>query len=200
MKNCLPTIFLGLLFGATLFGVKYFYQNHYMPDMGPSLYSDIGGPFQLTHVSGPYSDAKLRGKPSVLYFGFASCPDVCPLSLNKLIKVLDKEDPKLQAQINKVFISVDYKRDTVAIVDEYAKYFAPDFIGLSGTKEQIESVTKSYAVHFEFVPLKDSAMGYTVDHTSRFYLLDENAKLYGSYSDIVNDHKFINDLKKLVKK
>ena len=198
-KGWQKTLALGILFGVVMLAVKMYYKTSYNPVETSGLYDHIGGPFKLTHISGPFSEEKLKGKTSVLYFGFASCPDVCPLSLNKLIKVLDKEDPKLQSKINKVFISVDYKRDTPQLVDEYGKYFAPDFIGLSGTKEQIEDITKKYAVHFEFVPLKDSAMGYTVDHTSRFFLLDENAKLVGSYSDIVNDPQFIEDLKSMVK-
>lgn len=193
------TLLLGLLFGGVLLGAKYFYQNQSPKIETAGLYDHIGGDFNLKHISGPYTLDNLKGKPSVLYFGFASCPDVCPLSLNKLMKVVDGIDPKLHKKINKVFISVDYKRDTPKLVDEYGKYFGDDFISLVGTKEEIDKVTKNYAVHYEFVPLKDSAMKYTVDHTSRFFILDRLGKVVGSYSDIVNDSQFKNDLKKLVK-
>lgn len=193
------TIALGLLFAGILLGMKYYYQSQSPIVETAGLYENIGGDFTLKHVSGPYGLENLKGNPSVLYFGFASCPDVCPLSLNKLMKVIDAMDPKLHKLINKVFISVDYKRDTPKLVDEYGKYFGEDFISLTGTKEQIEEITKKYAVHFEFVPMKDSAMKYTVDHTSRFFLLNKEGKVVGSYSDITNDPHFREDLKKLVK-
>jgi protein SCO1/2 len=192
------TIIYGLIFGVTLFGLKLYYQSRNTTIENASLYENIGGPFELKNTEGPFTHKDLLGRPSVLYFGFTSCPDVCPLSLNKLIKVLDKVDPGLQSKINKVFISVDYKRDTPQSVDEYGKYFAPDFISLVGNKEQTEAMAKAYAVHFEFVPLKNSALEYTVDHTSRFFLLNKEAKVIGSYSDITNDPQFIGDLKKLV--
>ncbi len=94
---------------------------------------------------------------------------------------------------------MDYKRDTPKLVHEYGQYFGKDFISLTGNQLQIEAITNAYAVHFEFVPLKDSAMEYTVDHTSRFYLLNKEGQTVGSYSDIINDPQFKKDLKKLVK-
>lgn len=194
----MKTVALGLLFAGILLGMKFYYQSQAPEVATAGLYEDIGGDFTLKHISGPYTLEKLKGKPSVLYFGFASCPDVCPLSLNKLMKVIDKTNPKIHKLINKVFISVDYKRDTAKLVHEYGKYFGEDFISLVGSKEQIESITKKYAVHFEFVPMKDSAMEYTVDHTSRYYLLNKEGKVVGSYSDITNDTQFTKDLKKLV--
>lgn len=192
--------FLVFLFISTLGGV-YWYQNYQAPIVETSgLYDHLGGDFNLNHVSGPYNLSKLKGRPTVIYFGFTSCPDICPLSLNKLNKVLDKIDPRIHSKINKVFISVDYKRDNAEKVDEYGKYFSEDIISLAGNKEQIEDVTKKYAVHFEFVPLKDSKMEFTVDHTSRFYLLGTKGKIINSYSDITNDPAFSEQLKKLVKR
>jgi protein SCO1/2 len=197
-KNLIKTTGLGLLFAGLLLGMKYYYQRTGPKIPTENLYSDIGGDFNLQHISGPYTLENLKGKPSILYFGFASCPDVCPLSLNKLMKVLDSIDPKIHPLVNKVFISVDYKRDTPKLVHDYGQYFGQGFISLTGTENQIKAITKAYAVHFEFVPLKDSAMEYTVDHTSRFYLLDKRGKTVGSYSDIINDPQFKTDLKKLV--
>lgn len=186
------------LFVLTL-AMVYWYQKNHKPVIATSgLYDHLGGDFSLEHKSGPFSLKNIKGKPSILYFGFTSCPDVCPLSLNKLNKVLDEIDPKIHSLVHKVFISVDYKRDNPEKVDEYGKYFSDDFISVSGNKEQIEDVTKKYAVHFEFVPLKDSALEYTVDHTSRFYLLDKKGKIINSYSDITNDPAFKKQLKAMV--
>jgi protein SCO1/2 len=160
-----------------------------------SNYSHLGGGFELQHVDGVKTLESFKGKATLLYFGFTTCPDICPLALNKLSKVLDKLSYEQRSKINKVFISVDYKRDDASKVNEYVKFFAEDYIGLSGSESQIKSMTKKYAVHFEFVPLKNSALGYTVDHTSRYFLLNKDGKIVNSYSDITNDDKFIKQLK-----
>ncbi len=200
MKNQFGRLALTLLlFLAVFLGSRYYYQSLEPKVETSGLYDHLGGDFTLTHISGDKSLKDLKGKPSVLYFGFTSCPDICPLSLNKLNKVIDKIGPKTHGLINKVFISVDYKRDDPKKVDEYGRYFSDDFISLAGSEEQIKDITKKYAVHFEFVPLKDSALGYTVDHTSRFYLLGADGKIVNTYSDIINDPKFTNDLKELLK-
>ncbi len=186
------------LFLLIFLGMKFYYSQTSPRIETAGLYDHLGGDFTLSHISGEKHLKDLLGKPSVLYFGFTSCPDICPLSLNKLNKTLDKIDPKVHQRLNKVFISVDYKRDDAKKVDEYTKYFSEDFISLAGTKEQIEDVTKKFAVHFEFIPLKDSALKYTVDHTSRFFLLNSKGKIVNSYSDITNDPQFSQDLKELL--
>lgn len=198
-KQFLKTTFIALVFGTVLAGVKLYYKSRTPKIETSALYENIGGNFSLSHESGPYTLKNLQGRPSVLYFGFASCPDICPLSLNKLVKKIDSIDPGLHNKIQKVFISVDYKRDDAKKVAGYGKYFASDFISLAGTKEQIEDITKKYAVHFEFVTLKDSAMEYTVDHTSRFFLLDKLGRVVNSYSDITNDEQFEKDLLETIK-
>ncbi len=193
------TVLLAILFGATLAGVKTYYQYQGSKSETAKLYQNIGGDFSLTHIDGPFDLQRLKGKPSVLYFGFASCPDICPLSLNKLVKAFDAIEPELHKRVQKVFISVDYKRDDAKKVHEYGKYFATDFISLAGTEEQIKDITKKYAVHFEFVPLENSAMKYTVDHTSRFFLLDKYGQVFNSYSDIIYDGQFKLDLIEVLK-
>ena len=203
-KNSLPVkpkeLFINtLVIAAVIMGVKYYYKSQKPQDPPTkSLYSDLGGDFHLKTNKGEFTLQNLKGKPSVLYFGFTSCPDICPLSLSRLTKAIDKIDKDIHNKINKVFISVDYKRDTPEKVQEYANYFG-NFIGATGSKEEIEAMTKKYAVHFEFVEMKDSAMKYTVDHTSRFYLLNSKGELVNSYSDLENDPAFSNDLKTLLK-
>lgn len=187
------TLFLLIFFGMKFY---YFQTTPKLPTV--SIYDHLGGDFSLQHISGTKTLEDLKGKPSILYFGFTSCPDVCPLSLNKLNKTLDNIDPKIHEKVNKVFISVDYKRDTPKKVHEYGQYFSEDFLSLTGNKEQIEDITKKFAVHFEFVPLEDSALKYTVDHTSRFFLLNKKGEIVNSYSDIVNDEQFTKDLKNMV--
>ncbi len=189
MKNFWDIATKTIVIALIITGVKYYYKYKENVQETSNLYSDLGGDFTLQSKEGETTLANFKGKPTIIYFGFTSCPDICPLSLSRLNSALDKIDPSIHVKINKVFISVDYKRDTAETVQDYASHFGT-FTGLTGTQTQIEDVTKKYAVHFEFVELKDSAMKFTVDHTSRFYVLDKNGKLINSFSDLINDPKF----------
>ena len=210
MKNLNQLLTKIIFILVIIAGVKFFYDykaSSKQQRSSKDLYSHLGGDFTL-HTHDKKGDKKgskekftlkdLKGKPSILYFGFTSCPDICPIALSRLNRAIDKIDPKLHNQIHKVFISVDYKRDTPERVDEYAKHFG-NFIGLTGNKEEIEAMTKAYAVHFEFVELKDSAMKYTVDHTSRFYLLDRQGKIVNSFSDLDETSGFKENLQETLK-
>jgi len=190
----------------TVFFIALFLFSACQKEEGPKsrpsslMQKQLGGDFTLAHKSGDWKLSSTNGKVRVLYFGFTTCPDICPMSLNKLSKVLKILSKEKQAQIQPVFISVDYKRDTPQSVDEYVDFFGKGYIGLTGSKEQIEKVTKDYGVFFEFTPLKDSALEYTVDHTSRFYVIDQNGKFIKSYSNIKDEPDFIVGLNKLLGK
>ena len=198
--NFLDLLVKTLFIVAIITGVKFFYkfkqQKNLQDQNRENLYAHMGGDFSLQSKEGDYHLKDLKGKPSILYFGFTSCPDICPISLSRLNQAIDKIDPSIHNKINKVFISVDWKRDTPQKVQEYASHFG-NYIGLSGNQKQIEDMTKKYAVHFQFVEMKDSAMKYTVDHTSRFYVLNSDGKLMNTFSDINNDPKFKNEILKL---
>jgi len=185
-----------LLFILAFLGGRFYLKNLKSP--ARIDYSHLGGDFLLQHVTGDKSLKDFEGKPIVLYFGFATCPDVCPLSLSKLNQVLDKLPFEKRSLVQKIFVSVDYKRDDAKKVDEYVRFFADDFIGLAGSEKEILNMTKKYAVHFEFVPMKDSALEFTVDHTSRYFLIGKNGKLLNTYSDIINDKSFFKDLSRLL--
>ena len=161
-------------------------------------YSNFGGDFTLSSINGPWKLSNTNGKVRLLYFGFTHCPDVCPLSLSKLKNELKKLTDQQRSKVLPVFISVDYKRDKPERVQEYATFFGDDFIGLTGSEKEIKEVTKKYGVFFEFTPLKNSEMGYTVDHTSRFFLINKKGNYANSFSDIQNNKDFIAALKKLI--
>lgn len=116
-----------------------------------------------------------ENKAVVLYFGFASCPDICPMALSTINSILQEVAQRDQVQV--IFVSVDYKRDTSESTMKYAQFFNSDFIGLTGTKEQIEELAGDYKVHFKFIEMPGSKMEYTVDHTSRYYIFGKNNEL-----------------------
>ena len=123
---------------------------------------------------GPVSLADLKGKVVPLYFGFASCPDICPTSLGMLASAIRQLDDTQRQQIQPVFISVDPGRDTPEKLALYANAFYPGMLGLTDKKEVIDDVTWKYRALYKIVPMKDSAMEYTVDHTSTIYIIGKN--------------------------
>lgn len=136
--------------------------------------TSIGGEFTLQSADGPVSLSDFSGKVAAIYFGYASCPDVCPTSLGLLssaIRSLDKQD---QALIQPIFISVDPERDTPEKLKDYAMSFHDSMIGLTGSKEQIDNVTSGYRMLYKIVPMENSAIGYTVDHASIIYIIGKN--------------------------
>jgi protein SCO1/2 len=134
-------------------------------------YADLGGDFTLTSDQGPLRLEDLRGKVVPIYFGFTHCPDVCITSLSNIAAGLKLLDDGEREQIQPLFISIDPERDDPARVGEYARYFHPSIIGLSGTLDEITQVAKAHFVIFEKVPLEDSEMGYTMDHSSIIYVV-----------------------------
>ena len=137
----------------------------------PGGYADLGGDFTLVSDAGPVSLADLRGKVVPIYFGFTHCPDVCITSLGAISAALKQLTDDERAQVQPIFITIDPERDDPARVGEYARYFYPGFIGLSGSLEEITAVAKKHFVIFEKVPLQDSELGYTMDHSSIVYVV-----------------------------
>ena len=132
----------------------------------------IGGPFALTDQAGQtVTEKDLEGRPTLIFFGFTHCPDVCPTSLFEISEVL-KALGKDADRVNAYFISVDPERDTAAAMKEYLSSFDPHLKGLTGSPEQVAKVTSAYRVYARKVPLKDG--DYTMDHTAIVYLMDKN--------------------------
>jgi protein SCO1/2 len=136
----------------------------------------IGGPFTLTDQNGKtVTSESLKGKPTLIYFGYTFCPDVCPTSLLLMETAIEKLGPDAPKKVNLVFITIDPERDTRELIKGYVENFGPTFIGLTGTPEQIAQVTRTYRVYFQKVPGKDGSP-YLMDHSSIVYLLDRNGR------------------------
>ncbi|WP_369720578.1 MULTISPECIES: SCO family protein [unclassified Bradyrhizobium] len=140
----------------------------------------IGGPFQLTDQNGKaVTDASLKGKPTLIFFGYTHCPDVCPTSLFELSEVL-RAMGKDADKVNAVFISVDPERDTPATMKDYLSSFDPHLEGLSGDPAETAKVITSYRVYAKKVPTKDG--DYTMDHTALIYLMDRDGHFVSPFN------------------
>jgi protein SCO1/2 len=136
----------------------------------------IGGPFTLVDQNGrTVTDATLKGKPTLIYFGFTYRPDVCPTSLLLMETALEKLGPGAADKVNLVFITVDPERDTPALLEGYVTNFGPTFVGLTGTPAQVAAAARAYRVYYQKVPGKDGGP-YLMDHSSIVYLLDRNGR------------------------
>jgi len=151
----------------------------------------IGGPFDLVDINGnDVTDETFLGKWILIYFGFCHCPDVCPDLLEKLSSVVEKVNalphvPDLQP----IFISVDPERDTPELIKEYLKDFHPNFIGLTGSEEQVKRCCKVYRIYFSKGP-EDEDNDYIVDHTVYSLLVDPN----GKFSEYYGQTKTIDEI------
>ena len=140
----------------------------------------IGGSFQLTDQSGAtVTEKSLQGRPTLIFFGFTHCPDICPTSLFEISEVL-KALGKDADRVNAYFISVDPERDTAAAMKDYLSSFDPHLKGLSGDAAAIQKVLSEYRVYAKKVPLKDG--DYTMDHTALIYLMDRDGKFVSPFN------------------
>jgi protein SCO1/2 len=136
----------------------------------------IGGPFSLVDQDGrTFTDADLKGKPTLLYFGYTFCPDVCPTSLLLMENAAENLGPDGPKKVNLVFITIDPERDTPKLMKGYVGNFGPTIVGLTGTPQQIAAVAHSYRVYYQKVPSKDGDP-YLMDHSSIVYLLDSRGR------------------------
>lgn len=140
----------------------------------------VGGPFQLTDADGKtVTEKDFAGRKMLVFFGFTSCPDVCPGGLQVISAALAKLGAKAD-KVAPLFITLDAERDTPAKVGEYAKSFGPKLIGLSGTPEQVTAAAKAYRVYFKKVPGSEPG-NYNIDHSSIIYLMDETGQYITHY-------------------
>ena len=153
----------------------------------------------LTRSDGSvYRLSDQRGKVVLLFFGYTSCPDVCPITLSELKEVNEKLGEET-GQVQVVFLTVDPERDTPEVIQKFVSIFNPAFIGLSGKLQELEPVWKEYGVYREIEQASSSALGYEVTHTARVYVIDQEGNLRLSYSFGTPTDDILHDLKILVK-
>ena len=155
----------------------------------------LGGAFTLTAADGQtFSSTRLAGKPYAIFFGFTHCPDVCPTTLARLVKLRRQLDAGKEP-FRIVFVSVDPDRDGPAQVRDYLSLFPDPIIGLTGTQARVDHAKRQFGIFSQKVP--DKAGGYTVDHSATVLLFDRNGEFVSTISAEENDRVALDKLKRI---
>ncbi len=159
----------------------------------------IGGAFELVDQNGrPFTEKDLKGKYSLIYFGYTYCPDVCPTELQTMTQALEMLGP-LAKKIRPVMISVDPERDTPEVLKEYLTNFYPGFVGLTGTPEQVRKAGQAYRVFYRKTDEK-SASDYLMDHSSIVYLMDPEGRYLKHFAYGTPPEKMAEGIRKAIEK
>lgn len=169
----------------SLRGTTYAEPYPAAPDF--SLARQDGSPFRLSDQ---------RGSVVLLFFGYTSCPDVCPTTMAETRQALDRLSADFRGRVRVVFVSVDPKRDTPERIQGYVGHFDTSFIGLSGSEQELTAIWNDYGIYRQEVP-GASALGYTVDHTARVTVIDSKGYMRVSFGfdtpveDVAHDLQLI---------
>ena len=189
-----------LLAGLVILGVGAFLalSLHETPRgaAGTLLASAIGGPFRLVDQNGKtVTDGDLKGKWSLVYFGYTHCPDACPTALNDISIALDGLGPKRDA-VRPVFITVDPERDTAEVLKAYVTSFDAPIMALTGTPEEIAQAAKEYRVYY--AKHREAGGDYSMDHSSVIYVMDPEGRFTASFTHENTPEDIAERLKKLL--
>lgn len=142
--------------------------------------SAVGGPFRLLDQDGrTVTEQDFKGRPTLVFFGFTHCPDICPATLFEVSEVLRALGPDAD-RVRAAFITVDPERDTPAKLKEYLSSFDPHLTALTGDADAVAAAAKAYKVYWKKVPLEGGT--YTMDHTAIVYLMDKDGKFVAPFS------------------
>jgi len=151
----------------------------------------------IDHYGKPFKNSTLKNKPSLLFFGFTNCPEICPTTLAELSEIT-REVTSGVDEINIIFVTLDPKRDNKKHLEDYIQYFNGNIIGVTGDKREIKKFAENWGVFYETV--KTSNNNYTLNHTATVFMIDELGNFRGTISWGENETSIIqkiNNLKKL---
>jgi len=175
---------IALILGAFLAGLFLFFAailivTGYAPSPVGQAVAAVGGPFRLEDQSGKFvTDADMKGKPFLVFFGYTHCPDVCPTTLFDMSQLMKELGPDAD-RTGALFITVDPERDTPQVMKDYLSNFDSHVRGLTGDRAAIDAAIKAYRVYAKKVPLENG--DYTMDHTALVYLMDKNGRFVAPF-------------------
>jgi len=187
MRKSVPYI-IALIALVLGFGGSWFVQNskpielevgRWFGDQSKALVN-----FELRDQNNqPFGNAQLKGKWSLLFFGYTHCPDICPVSLQAMSEMMEAIDDKhVREDIRVTFISVDPDRDTPALLKSYVEYFNPLFVGATAALPELKKLTASIGIAHKLEKTQDDQVSYFVSHSGAIVLLNPQGEFSGLFS------------------
>ena len=192
-----PRVGLGGIFWAAmavallLVGAALYYFTQKTEEQANSV--NLGGPFELVDQYGrKFTHEDLKGKYTFLYFGYTHCPDVCPMGLTVIAEALAQLGEE-RRNFRVVMVSVDPERDTPQVLKDYLENFGPEFIGLTGTPEQIRAMARQWRAFYRKTPEKNG--DYRIDHSAIIFLLDKQGHYLKHFSYNISPERMVQGIR-----
>ena len=194
MTNKRLKIFLFAIFSAVLviICVSVFSSNK---DETLNLSKNVNKFKLITHFNEKFDYKFFSNHPSLIFFGFLNCPDVCPFTLTKISEIINKLKDKNNF-MRFYFVTVDPERDKIEELKEYLNAFHPRIIGVTGSNIGIENFLKYMYVYKKEIPLDNN--NYTIDHSSQIFLFKKNGRFFGTLSTNEKDNNILDKINKLI--
>jgi len=174
MRNMVRTL-AGLVFAGLAAAAVFLYLGQPDGPVSPAAVNiagaDIGGPFALTdHTGAPVTSAALIDGPTLIYFGYTFCPDICPVDVAVMASAVDLLAGQGIA-VTPVFITIDPARDTPEALAYYAEAMHPGMVALTGAEAEVRAAADAYRVYYQRVDLEESAADYLMNHSTFTYFV-----------------------------
>lgn len=157
--------------------------------------------FELTdHNKQILSNERFRGKWNLMFFGYTSCPDVCPNTLSIMNYIMNEMSPEERDSVNVYFVSVDPERDSLESLSKYMSYFNSEFIAATAGQDRLKVLTKALGVSHKIKKKSASDLSYSVNHSGYVVLIDPDVRYSGLFfSEAENVQAIARDMTRLVK-
>ena len=194
MSNKKLKIFLLAIFSVVLviICISFFTSNN---NETLNLSKNINKFNLITHSNEKFDDKFFSNYPSLIFFGFLNCPDVCPFTLSKISEIIHKLNDKSQF-MKFYFVTVDPERDKIEDLKEYLNAFHPKIIGVTGSNIGIENFLEYMYVYKKEIPLDSN--NYTIDHSSQIFLFKKNGSFFGTLSTNEKDNNILDKINKII--
>jgi cytochrome oxidase Cu insertion factor (SCO1/SenC/PrrC family) len=171
-----PRLVVAILLLALAAGLGFYAWNAKWIEKTVSGVALIGGPFDMVNQNGTrVTEKDFAGKPTLIFFGYTYCPDVCPTELQIISAALEQLGDQAK-DVQPIFVSINPERDTAPVLKSYLESFGPRWTGLTGTPEQVRGITRAWHVFYEKRDNKASPQDYLMDHSSFIFLMGPDGK------------------------
>ena len=164
------------------------------------VYETIGGQFELNSTLGrKIGPQNFRGKVLLVFFGYTSCPDICPTTLITIKGALEDLEPNEVGKVQPLFISVDPERDTLEGMKQFLTFFHSSLVGVTGSAEELKAITKKFGAAYMKDNRSQSAADFLIAHSGYIYLMDQQGRARALYRTSNKAEEMVEGIRKLLR-